>query len=90
MKCLMKELFGFGNFASKRNTSPHDATRCGGVRIEIFEVSSRISLAYVRCERASILSRLVAGESESEIVVAVTVRTKCRVGVRWRNINWCS
>lgn len=90
MECPIKDLFGLGNFTSKCDTSPHNATRCGGIGIEVFEVSSGVSLADVRCERASILSRLVVGESEPEVVVSIFVRPKCWVILRWRNINWCS
>ena len=87
MECLIKDLFGLGNFTPKCNTLTHNATRCGGVRIEVFEVSSGVSLTDVRCERASILSRLVVGERESEVVVSIRVRPKCWVVVRWDNIN---
>lgn len=73
MQSLMKNLFGLGNFTSKCDTSSHNATRCGGVRTDIFEVSSRVHLADVRSERASILSRLVVGKSEAEVVVSVLV-----------------
>ncbi len=90
MQCPIFDLFGLGNFTSKGNTSPHNATRCCGVRIEVFEVSSGVSLADVRSERASILGRLVVGKGEAEVVISIWVRPKCWVVVRWRNINWCS
>lgn len=83
--------FSWRDFRSELDTTTNDTAILGGcVERRIFEISSRIGLASMRCERASVLRRWVAWKGVAEIVVARFVCPKVGVVVGWREIDGCS
>ena len=70
VKSLSSGIFSWSDFLSKLNTTTNNTT-CfrRDTKRRVFEVGSRISLACMRCERASILCLRIVRESIAEVVV---------------------
>jgi len=88
---LVFAYFLSGDFGAERDSSADDTIWFGGEgRRKAFEIMSRIALANVRGEGASVLRVDVIREVVSEVVVLLAVRTHSRNVLERMQINGCT
>ena len=91
MDRLARRTLGRSDFGAELDTTAKDTTIIDvGTDWWVFEISSGVSLSSMRCEGASVLCLLIAGEIVAEIVVLFLVLRDGEVVFRRGEIDGCS